>query len=48
MKKYTSISEKEKPENKEKIVISDDAFAICDYIEQLIMKLENISQKYGR
>lgn len=33
---YTSISEKDKPGNKNKKVISDDAFAVCDFLEKLL------------
>ena len=39
--KYAKISDKE--DNKiNKVVISDDTFAICDSIERLIIKLEKI------
>ena len=36
---YARCSEKEE-EKKDKKVISDDAYAICDFIERLIIKLE--------
>jgi hypothetical protein len=39
--KYVSNSEKEKPENKSKKVLSDDAFAVCEFIEHLINKIEH-------
>ena len=50
MEKYTSASriDKEKdlkPEEqkeKNKITLSEDAFAICDFIEQLINKAEHL------
>ena len=38
--KYTSESEKEKPENKDKVVISDESFALCEMINELINKIE--------
>ena len=37
--KYCSVSEKDKAENKEKKVISNDAFALADIIET---KLEHL------
>ena len=42
LKEYTRFSESDKPENKGKKVITDDAFAICDFIEQLIKKIEHL------
>ncbi len=41
LEKYTPNSEKGKEENKGKKVISDDAFAICEFIENLINKIEH-------
>jgi hypothetical protein len=44
MEKYISKAEAaklEKPDEK-KVVISDDAFAVCDLIEQLIKKAEHL------
>ena len=38
---YTSESEKTKIENKDKKVISDDAYAIGDVIDDLIKKIEH-------
>jgi hypothetical protein len=37
---YCRTSEKEKDENKSKKVISDDAYALIDFIDQLINKIE--------
>ena len=37
---YVNTSEKEKPGNKDKKVISDDAFALGDIIQKLIDKIE--------
>lgn len=38
---YAKVTDKE--ENKlNKTVISDDAYAICDFIETLIEKIENV------
>ncbi len=42
MEKYTTSSEKDKIENKEKKVISDDAFAIADLINDLKNKIEHL------
>lgn len=54
MEKYTTTAIKEainldkdiKPEDKEaenkKVVISNEAFAICDFIEQLNKKIEHL------
>lgn len=36
---YTTTEEQKKPENKDKKVISDDAFAICQAIERLALSL---------
>ena len=38
--KYTSLSEKDIIENKDKKIISDDAFAEGDVIQELINKIE--------
>lgn len=38
--KYTPASEKDKPENKNKKVISDDAYAIGDIIQSLMKEIE--------
>jgi hypothetical protein len=43
--KYTSESEKEKEENKNKKVLSDDAFAICETVEELLKGVLIASQK---
>lgn len=43
---YTSTSEKDKIENKNKKVISDDAFALGDVIQSLINKLEQIRNTF--
>ena len=46
--KYCRETEKDKKDekgeliNKDKISISDDSFAICDFIEQLTTKLEQL------
>lgn len=37
---YAGASDKEE-EKKDKKVISDDAFAVCDFIERLINKIEH-------
>ena len=34
--------DKDKEENKNKTVITDDAYAICDFISQLIKKAEHL------
>jgi hypothetical protein len=39
--KYTSISEKDLSESKNKKIISDDAFAIGEMMEALINKIEH-------
>ena len=38
--KYTSITDKDIIENKDKKIISDDAFAIGEIIQGLIKKIE--------
>lgn len=40
--KYTSLTDKDIPENKDKKIISDDAFAGGDIIQALIDKLEHV------
>jgi len=40
--KYTIECEKTKPKNKEKNVISDDAFAVGEVIDELINKIEQV------
>lgn len=42
MDKYTTLSEKDKLENKDKKVISDDAYAIADLISDLKNKIEHL------
>jgi hypothetical protein len=54
MKDYTTLATKEKieadkeiskeikDEETKKTIISDDAFAICDFIDQLIKKAEHL------
>jgi len=39
--KYKRESEKETDENKDKLILSDDAFAIGEVIEMLINKIEH-------
>ena len=39
--KYTSTSEKARPENTDKKIIGDDDFAIGDIIQQLINQMEH-------
>ena len=39
---YCRESEKAEPKNKDKKVLSDDAFAVCDFIERLINKAEHL------
>lgn len=34
--KYTSVTEKNKPENKDKIVISDDFYSVGEVISELV------------
>ena len=46
--KYIPTSEKSKPENKDKKVLSDDAFAICEFIEHLINKIEHTRRSFIR
>ena len=38
--KYCSISEKDKPDNKTKKIISDDAYALGEIIQTLIGEIE--------
>jgi len=40
-KRYTTLEEKDKGENKDKKVISNDAFAIGDMIQELINNIEH-------
>jgi hypothetical protein len=40
--RYVSISEKDKIENKDKKIISEDAFALGEVIEDLKNKLEHL------
>lgn len=40
--RYTSISEQTLPENKDKIVLSDDAYAISEMLSDLTVKLEQL------
>lgn len=44
--KYTSESEKSKPENKDKKVITDDAYAIAEIINALINKIEHLRTSF--
>ena len=44
--KYTSVSEKSKPENKDKKVITDDAYALAEVIDQLIKKIEHLRTSF--
>ena len=46
--KYTTQNEKDKPDNKDKKVISDDAFAIVDLINDLANKLELLRMSFTR
>jgi len=39
--KYTSITDKDMIQNKDKKIISDDAFALGEVIQQLIIKIEH-------
>ena len=36
------ISKEDKDAEKLKVVISDDAFAVCDFLDQLIKKAEHL------
>lgn len=40
--KYTTESEKTKPENKDKKVLTDDAFAVCEFLEELNNSIERV------
>lgn len=40
--KYVSESDKDKPESKDKKVISDDSFAVCEFLDGVIDKLERL------
>ena len=37
-----TISKEVKDEEKTKVVLSDDAFAVCDFLDQLIKKAEHL------
>lgn len=39
--RYTGVSDKALPENQNKKVISDDAFALGEIIEEMIRKIEH-------
>lgn len=41
MDKYTTSDEAGKSENKDKIVISNDAYAISDFLDKLIKQREH-------
>lgn len=38
--KYTNTKDKDKEENKDKTTLSDDAYAIVEYVEHLVNKIE--------
>lgn len=38
--KYAPLSESGLPENKNKFLLSDDVFAICEFIDALTKKIE--------
>lgn len=38
--KYAPISEKDKTENANKKILSDDAYALCEFLELLNKKIE--------
>lgn len=40
--KYAPLSEKDKLENKDKKILSDDAYAICEFIEILTKRIEHV------
>lgn len=40
--KYTSLTDKDLIKNKDKKIISDDAFALGDIIQELIIKIEHM------
>ena len=40
--KYVITAEALKPENKDKIAVSNDAFALGDIIQELINKIEHV------
>ncbi len=40
--KYTALAEKDKIENKDKIVISNEAYALGELLEQIFNKLEHL------
>jgi hypothetical protein len=40
--KYCANSEKEKAENKNKKVLSDDAYAVCEFVEELTKSVRRI------
>ena len=46
--KYMIEAEKSFPENKDKKIIGDDAFAIGEVIEQLINKIEHVRSSLMR
>lgn len=45
IEKYVSVSEKDKPENKDKKIISDDAFALGELLSELNKRLEWLGNK---
>lgn len=44
---YARESEKTKPENTNKISISDDAYAICEFLEYLKAEFQKIGARHG-
>jgi len=45
--KYISKTENDKKPDIKKIILSDDAYAICEFIEMLIVKIEQTRLKHG-
>lgn len=43
--KYTNTKDKDKDENKDKTVLSDDAFALGELLDTISIKLTNIRIK---
>lgn len=40
---YTTAEEATKPENKDKVVISKDAYAVCDLLDKLMNEITRVS-----
>ena len=42
MEKYTTVAVAALPENKDKLVVSNDAYALAEMIDSLIRKIEQV------